>query len=75
MRVKSSVLGLSQVPRPTSTACLQKIARTVSTYGIAYQEYVVLPMRRPSKCFINRTCNSQQNFNVVHFLTGNGIMF
>lgn len=73
MRIKTSVLGLSQVPRPTPVRCLQRIAQTVSTYGFAQQEYAALPMRRPSKCFMNRACNSIQNFNVVHFLTGNGL--
>lgn len=74
MRVKTSVLGLSQMPRPTPVRCLQRIAQAVSTYGFGHQEYVALPMRLSSKCFMNRACNSIQNFNVVHFLTGNGLM-
>lgn len=58
----SGVFGLSNKRRPISRACLNSAKSSISNNGLPVDDdYVILPMKLPSRCVLNQVCTVASN--------------
>lgn len=57
----SGVFGLSSGRRPISKACLNKAKSVISNSGLPVDDYIIPPMRLPTRCVLNQICTVVSN--------------